>query len=106
MNCIFSIFSCTVVLFNSKKLKQTFLLNSSKKAITAVAFSRCGRYLATGECGINPTIKVWELDLSATNETNSGGTILAEFSGHKYAVNCVVSHQFVEIAKHGLKIKH
>lgn len=95
-----------MVLFNSKKLKQTFLLNSSKKAITAVAFSRCGRYLATGECGINPTIKVWELDLSATNETNCGGTILAEFSGHKYAVNCVVSHQFVEIAKHDLKIKH
>lgn len=41
--------------------------------------------------GINPTIKVWELDQSPGNESNVGGTILAEFSGHKYAVNCVVS---------------
>lgn len=41
---------CTVVLFNSKKLSQTYLLNTSRKAITAVAYSQCGRYLATGEC--------------------------------------------------------
>lgn len=44
--------------------------------------------------GINPTIKVWELDQSPGNESNVGGTILAEFSGHKYAVNCVVSEIF------------
>jgi hypothetical protein len=31
------------------------------------------------------------LDLSTSNETNCGGSIIAEFSGHKYAVNCVVS---------------
>lgn len=84
-------FRCTVVLFNSKKLSQTYLLNTSRKAITAVAYSQCGRYLATGECGINPTIKVWELDLSPGNESNCGGTVITEFSGHKYAVNCVVS---------------
>lgn len=42
--------------------------------------------------GINPTIKVWELELSPGNESsNVAGTIIAEFSGHKYAVNCVVS---------------
>lgn len=40
--------------------------------------------------GINPTIKVWELELSPGNESNVGGTVIAEFSGHKYAVNCVV----------------
>lgn len=108
-------YRCTVVLFNSKKLSQTYLLNTSRKAITAVAYSQCGRYLATGECvrtshrlmrmqiltvfysplfrslqGINPTIKVWELELSPGNESNVAGTIIAEFSGHKYAVNCVV----------------
>ena len=50
------------------------------------------RYLATGECGIIPTIKVWELDTTGNNEqSNSGGTVISEFSGHKYAVNCVVS---------------
>jgi hypothetical protein len=49
--------------------------------------------LATGECGINPTIKVWELDNASGNyeaEGNNGGTVIAEFSGHKYAVSCVV----------------
>lgn len=48
--------------------------------------------MATGECGINPAIKVWELDASTNGSyENAGGTIVAEFSGHKYAVNCVVS---------------
>lgn len=82
---------CTVVLFNSKKLTQSFLLNTAKKAITAVAYSQCGRYLATGECGHNPTIKVWELDVNgnANYENGAAGSIVAEFSGHKYAVSCV-----------------
>lgn len=54
------------------------------------------RYLATGECGINPTIKVWELETSNGNYDNyTGGTIVAEFSGHKYAVSCVVSFYFM-----------
>uniref|UniRef100_A0A182MZ08 WD_REPEATS_REGION domain-containing protein n=1 Tax=Anopheles dirus TaxID=7168 RepID=A0A182MZ08_9DIPT len=79
---------CTVVLFNPKKLSQNFLLNTTKKAITAVAYSECGRYLATGECGHNPSIKVWELDGGAS-ENGAAGSIVAEFSGHKYAVSCV-----------------
>lgn len=68
----------------SKKLAEEFLLNQ------CFIFSR---YLATGECGINPTIKVWELDTTNGNneQSNSGGTVISEFSGHKYAVNCVVS---------------
>lgn len=82
------------MLFNSKKLSQSYLLNTSRKAITAVAYSQCGRYIATGECGQNPAIKVWELDPQSGNLENGGaaGTIVAEFSGHKYAVNCVVSY--------------
>ncbi|XP_049537341.1 uncharacterized protein LOC125952109 [Anopheles darlingi] len=83
---------CTVVLFNSKKLSQNFLLNTTKKAITAVAYSQCGRYLATGECGHNPSIKVWELDANGGGgayENGAAGSIVAEFSGHKYAVSCV-----------------
>lgn len=84
---------CTVVLLNAKKLSQTYLLNTSRKAITAVAFSQCGRYVATGECGINPAIKVWELDPLNGNLENgaAGGNVVAEFLGHKYAVSCVVS---------------
>ncbi|XP_063699886.1 mitogen-activated protein kinase-binding protein 1 isoform X2 [Culicoides brevitarsis] len=81
---------CTVVLFNPRKVSQSYLQNSARKAITAVAYSHCGRYLATGECGINPTIKVWELETSNGNCDNyTGGSIVAEFSGHKYAVSCV-----------------
>ncbi|XP_055599901.1 uncharacterized protein LOC129749077 isoform X2 [Uranotaenia lowii] len=82
---------CTVVLFNTKKLSQSFLLNTAKKAITAVAYSQCGRYLATGECGHNPSIKVWELDVNgnANYENGAAGSIVAEFTGHKYAVSCV-----------------
>lgn len=39
----FTTFRCTVVLFNSKKLSQAYLLNTSRKAITAIAYSQCGR---------------------------------------------------------------
>lgn len=67
-----------------------YLQNVSRKAITCVAFSHCGRYLATGECGISPTIKIWELE-TANGDNYVGGQIIAEFSGHKYAVSCVVS---------------
>lgn len=68
------------------------MVNTSRKAFTSVAFSRCGRYVATGECGINPAIKVWELDAPNGNlEHCTGGSVVAEFVDHKYAVTCVVS---------------
>ena len=38
-----------VVLYNSKKNKQSHIFNTCKKTITTVAFSRDGKYLATGE---------------------------------------------------------
>lgn len=86
--------SCTVVLFNAKRHTQAYLVNTSRKAFTSVAFSRCGRYVATGECGINPAIKVWELESPNGNlEQCSGGSVVAEFVDHKYAVTCVVSTQ-------------
>ena len=81
-----------MVLFNAKRHSQAYLVNTSRKAFTSVAFSRCGRYVATGECGINPAIKVWELDTPNGNlESCNGGTVIAEFVDHKYAVTCVVS---------------
>lgn len=43
--------------------------------------------MATGECGQNPAIKVWELNASAPH--GCGGTVIAEFLGHKYAVSCI-----------------
>ncbi|KAH8263217.1 hypothetical protein KR044_006206 [Drosophila immigrans] len=81
---------CTVVLFNAKRQTQAYLVNTSRKAFTSVAFSRCGRFVATGECGINPAIKVWELETPNGNlEQCSGGNVVAEFVDHKYAVTCV-----------------
>ncbi|XP_017130185.1 mitogen-activated protein kinase-binding protein 1 isoform X10 [Drosophila elegans] len=81
---------CTVVLFNAKRQTQAYLVNISRKAFTSVAFSRCGRYVATGECGINPAIKVWELETpNGSLEHCSGGSVVAEFVDHKYAVTCV-----------------
>ena len=40
---------CVVVLFNPRKHKQHHILNSSRKTITALAFSPDGKYLVTGE---------------------------------------------------------
>jgi WD40 repeat protein len=83
---IISFFRCTVVLFNPKKNRQSHLLNSSRKTITCLSFSADGRYLVTGECGHLPSVRVWDLQ-------ESGGTQIAEFPGHKYGINCVVSKQ-------------
>lgn len=81
-----------MVLFNAKRQTQAYLVNTSRKAFTSVAFSRCGRYVATGECGINPAIKVWELETpNGSLEHCTGGSVLVEFVDHKYAVTCVVS---------------
>lgn len=41
--------------------------------------------------GQNPAIKVWELDLTNGKSDNgtAGGTMVAEFLGHKYAISCI-----------------
>ncbi|XP_069193391.1 mitogen-activated protein kinase-binding protein 1 isoform X4 [Procambarus clarkii] len=71
---------CTVVLLNSRKNRQHHLQNASRKTITCVAFSPCGRYLATGECGHQPSVRVWDV---------SDRSQVAEFQGHKYGISCV-----------------
>ncbi|CAB0007520.1 unnamed protein product [Nesidiocoris tenuis] len=71
---------CTVVLLDTIKGKQSHIQNSSKKTITCVGFSSDGRYLATGECGHSPSVRLWDL-----HEL----TMVAELTGHKYSVNCL-----------------
>ncbi|KAK6634098.1 hypothetical protein RUM44_004706 [Polyplax serrata] len=71
---------CTVVLFNSKKNKESHILNTSRKTITCLAFGSGGKYLATGECGHAPSLRVWSVQ---------DGVQMAEFQGHKYGINCV-----------------
>lgn len=79
-------YRCTVVLFNSKKNRESHILNTSRKTITCLAFGSGGKYLATGECGHAPSLRVWSIQ---------DGTQMAEFQGHKYGINCVVRYGFM-----------
>nr|XP_037875407.1 uncharacterized protein LOC101746620 isoform X2 [Bombyx mori] len=76
---------CTVVLYNVRKNRQSHVLNSSRKSVTCVSFSPDGRYLATGECGHAPAVRVWDLQ----DPTASGAVQIAEFPGHTHGVSCV-----------------
>ncbi|CAH0761745.1 unnamed protein product [Diatraea saccharalis] len=76
---------CTVVLYNVRKNRQTHVLNASRKSVTCVAFSPDGRYLASGECGHAPAVRVWDLQ----DPTASGAVQIAEFPGHTHGVSCV-----------------
>ncbi|XP_020618464.1 mitogen-activated protein kinase-binding protein 1-like isoform X2 [Orbicella faveolata] len=74
---------CVVVLFNPRKNKQSFVLNTSKKTITSVAFSGDGKYLATGESGHMPCVRVWDM------EDQSHPQISEMAKGHKFGIACV-----------------
>ncbi|CAN8009061.1 unnamed protein product, partial [Ixodes pacificus] len=71
---------CALVLYNTRKNKQQHILSPSKKTIACLAFSWDGKYLATGECGHQPHLRVWDVQER---------TQVAEFLGHKYGINCV-----------------
>lgn len=83
---------CTVVLFNTRTEQQSHIINTSRKTITSLAFSSCGRYIVTGECGHQPAVRVW--DLQSDPQSGHPGLApqpqqVAEFLGHKFGVNCV-----------------
>jgi hypothetical protein len=40
---------CVIVLYDNSRLTQEFIISTARKTLTTVAFSLCGRYLATGE---------------------------------------------------------
>ncbi|XP_029317026.1 LOW QUALITY PROTEIN: mitogen-activated protein kinase-binding protein 1 [Cottoperca gobio] len=71
---------CVVVLLNPRKNKQHYIFNSSRKAITTLAFSPDGKYVVTGESGHMPAVRVWEV---------SERLQVAELQEHKYGVSCV-----------------
>ncbi|XP_069807075.1 mitogen-activated protein kinase-binding protein 1 isoform X3 [Dendropsophus ebraccatus] len=71
---------CVVVLLNPRKNKQHHILNSSRKTITALAFSPDGKFLVTGESGHVPAVRVWDV---------AERTQVAELQEHKYGVACV-----------------
>eukprot|EP00092_Neocalanus_flemingeri_P017101 GFUD01018496.1.p1 GENE.GFUD01018496.1~~GFUD01018496.1.p1 ORF type:complete len:1358 (+),score=414.33 GFUD01018496.1:48-4121(+) len=71
---------CTVVLYNCDNDQQQHIVNIGKKTITSVGWSEDGRYLATGESGHLPCVRVWD-----TQDMSS----VVELSGHKFGINCV-----------------
>ncbi|XP_046630857.1 mitogen-activated protein kinase-binding protein 1-like isoform X3 [Daphnia pulicaria] len=80
---------CAVVLFNPRKNRQTHIVNPSRKTLTAVAFSADGKYLVTGECGHQPSVRIWDL---------ADRSQVAEFAGHKFGVVCAAfspNHKYV-----------
>ncbi|XP_029983069.1 mitogen-activated protein kinase-binding protein 1 isoform X2 [Sphaeramia orbicularis] len=71
---------CVVVLLNPRKNKQHHIFNSSRKAITTLAFSPDGKYVVTGESGHMPAVRVWDW---------SERLQVSELQEHKYGVACV-----------------
>ncbi|XP_013885738.1 mitogen-activated protein kinase-binding protein 1 [Austrofundulus limnaeus] len=71
---------CVVVLLNPKKNKQSHIINTSRKTITALSFSPDGKYLVTGECGHLPAVRVWDVAERCQ---------VAQLQKHKYGVSCV-----------------
>ncbi|XP_058472258.1 mitogen-activated protein kinase-binding protein 1 isoform X3 [Solea solea] len=71
---------CVVVLLNPRKNKQLHIFNSSRKAITTLAFSPDGKYIVTGESGHMPAVRVWEV---------SDRCQVSQLQEHKYGVSCV-----------------
>ncbi|XP_043998653.1 mitogen-activated protein kinase-binding protein 1 isoform X1 [Gambusia affinis] len=71
---------CVIILLNPRKNKEQHILNSSRKAITTLAFSPDGKYVVTGESGHMPAVRLWEVSERAQ---------VAELQEHKYGVSCV-----------------
>nr|CAH8841744.1 unnamed protein product [Trichobilharzia regenti] len=71
---------CVTVLHSFENERQQFIQSQSRKAITAVDFSSDGKYLATGESGHQPMVRLWNV---------SERCQLAEFGGHHFRVAAV-----------------
>jgi len=53
--------------------------------VTSLALAGDGKFLVTGECGHMPNVRVWDIS------DPQNAVQIAEFPGHKYGINCVVS---------------
>ncbi|XP_012560855.2 WD repeat-containing protein 62 isoform X1 [Hydra vulgaris] len=69
---------CVIVLYNPKSEQQRHIINQEKKTITCLNFSGDGKYLASGECGQQPMVRVWELGETITQ--------ISELKGHKSGI--------------------
>ncbi|CAF1063299.1 unnamed protein product [Rotaria magnacalcarata] len=52
---------CTVILYDKSTQKQDFVISTARKTIKSLSITPDGRYLATGECGHDPKVRIWDL---------------------------------------------
>ncbi len=71
---------CVVVIYQPRHNRQSRFFHSTK-AVSCLAFSADGTYLAVGERGHQPSIVVWSL---------GSGVVIAELkNGHRFGVSCL-----------------
>ncbi|XP_010287996.1 PREDICTED: WD repeat-containing protein 62, partial [Phaethon lepturus] len=71
---------CVIVILNPRENTQTHILNTSRKTLSALAFSPDGKLIVTGENGHRPAVRVWDVEER---------TQVSELRGHKHGVACV-----------------
>uniref|UniRef100_A0A670JBB9 WD repeat-containing protein 62 n=1 Tax=Podarcis muralis TaxID=64176 RepID=A0A670JBB9_PODMU len=71
---------CVVVILNPRQNKQRHIFNTARKTVSALSFSPDGKYIATGENGHRPAVRVWDVEEK---------TQVSELHGHKHGVACV-----------------
>ncbi|KAI1722877.1 mitogen-activated protein kinase-binding protein 1 [Ditylenchus destructor] len=82
----------TVVIHNPRNLSQAHLISSSKNQLTCLKFSPNGRYIATGEFGADPKVRIWELSHHEKGQHAAGGgghRQVAELKYHRLGITCV-----------------
>ncbi|XP_075581512.1 WD repeat-containing protein 62 [Pelecanus crispus] len=71
---------CVVVILNPQENTQRHILNTSRKTLSALAFSPDGKLIVTGENGHRPAVRVWDVEERAQ---------VSALHGHKHGVACV-----------------
>lgn len=76
----------TVILYNPRNNAQAHLIGTTKNSITCLSFSFCGRYIATGEAGHEPRLRVWEL---YDAKGQFAFTQIVDIKHHQLGISCV-----------------
>ena len=71
---------CVIVLYDTRRQSQDFIISQARKTLTTLAFSADGKYIATGESGHEPKVRVWDVRERVQ---------ICEFAGHKFGIECV-----------------